>query len=71
MKMELQKSESQRLESKVQTTSAYCKSLEQDLQEARQQHQNLNNELNQGQSENLKAVGTKNKQEVQILELQS
>lgn len=67
--MELKQSEHERLTSKANTAQAYAKSLEQDLQEARDEICQLTSQLNQGANENVKTVGKVNKQDVQIIEL--
>lgn len=69
MQLDLKQSEVDRERNKVTTTVAYAKSLEQDLLQAREESQRLNQQLNLGQDINIKTVGKTNKQDVLILEL--
>lgn len=67
--MELKQSEHERLNSKANSASAYAKTLEQDLQEARDEICGLTGQINQGANDNIKTVGKVNKQDVQIVEM--
>lgn len=61
VQMELKQSESERLNSKANQAQAYARSLEQDLQEARDEICQLTGQINQGANENVKTVGKVNK----------
>ena len=69
IQMELKQSEYERLNSKANSASAYAKTLEQDLQEARDEIFGLTGQINQGANDNIKTVGKVNKQDVQIVEM--
>lgn len=64
VQMELKHSEHERQNSKLQQSQAYSKTLEKDLQEARDEICNLTNKLNDGADNNIKTVGKVNKQDV-------
>ena len=67
--MELKNSDQERNNSRLQQSQAYTKTLERDLQEARDEICKLTNKLNNGADDNIKTVGKVNKQDIQIVEL--